>query len=88
MDNSNEQKIVNNKQDEKLVIKFQIQKNIKKQKCKSRPGIIYKIYSPKSFTIRRMQDKNFHSGVALEVPEGIQAYVVTLLTFSVTMFKP
>lgn len=26
MDNSNEQKIVNNKQDEKLVIKFQIQK--------------------------------------------------------------
>ena len=35
-----------------------------------------------------MQDKNFHSGVALEVLEGTQAYVVTLPTLSVTMFKP
>ena len=31
MDNINEQKVANNKQDNKRVIKFQIQKNIKNQ---------------------------------------------------------
>ena len=75
-DNANQQKISNNKQDSKLVIKFQIQKNIKKSKCKSRRGAIYKVYLPKRFSIQSMEDKYFHSGVTIELPEnGLLCYL-------------
>ena len=56
MDNISEQKIAHNEQDDKLVIKFQNQKNDRKTKCKSRRGTIYKLYSPKRFTIQTMED--------------------------------
>ena len=40
MDSINEQKIAHNEKDDKLVIKFQNQKNDRKTKCKSRRGTI------------------------------------------------
>ena len=63
MDNINGQKIANNKQNDKLNIKFQIQRTMKKPKCMSKPGTIYKLFSPERFTIQPLEHKYFHFGV-------------------------
>ena len=80
VDNINKQKIANNEQDHKLVIKCQIQKDIKKPKCKSRCRTIYKLYSAKRFTIQPMENKYFRSRVEIELLEGIRECFVMLLT--------
>ena len=67
MDNIDEQKTENNQKDNKTDIKFQIQKKIKKSKCKSRKGTMYKLYSPKRFTIQPMKDEYFDLEVAVEL---------------------
>ena len=54
-----------------------MQKNIKKPKCKSKHGTIYKLYLPKRLTIRPMLAKYFHLGVAVKLPEGIQTTATT-----------
>ena len=45
----------------KLVIKFQIQINIKTQKCKNRRETTCKFFSPKGFTIQPLEHKYFRS---------------------------
>ena len=67
MDNIDKQKIENNQKNNKADIKFQIQKKIKRSKCKSRKGTIYKLYSPKRFTIQPMKDEYFDLEVAVEL---------------------
>ena len=87
MDNISEQNYANNKQDDKLISKFQIQENIKMSKCKSRHRTTCKLYSPKIFMIRSMENKYFHSRVTRELREGIRTCVVVLPTFSDIRFK-
>ena len=62
---------MNNKHNDKLVIKFQIWRDIKNPKCKSRGETINNLDLPKRFTIPPMEDKYFHLGMAIKLPEGI-----------------
>ena len=74
MDIINEQKIVNNEQDNKLVIKLQFQSTKMQKQTWNNMQTLF----TKRFTIQSMENKYFHSVVAIELPEGIWAYVVTL----------
>ena len=82
MDTINKYGIANNKEERNLVLKFQIQKNVKNPKCKSRRRTIYKLNSPERFRSYTMEDKYFHLGEKIKLPEGIRACMVTLPTLS------
>ena len=62
MDNTKKQKVGNKEQGNKLVIRFKIQKNISKPKCKSRRITICKICSLKRYLIQSIIRQVFTFG--------------------------